>query len=107
VFHWPSCRSRGKTIDSGGLEDAELAELWFEMELKELLFEEMVLKELLDASGSSLIAFALLLLRALETLLTSSGAFGFVEALAAMVLFRQSALLNAACERIARRRWPF
>lgn len=77
------------------------------MELKELLFEEMVLKELLDASGSSLIAFALLLLRALETLLTSPGAFGFVEALAAMVLFRQSALLNAACERIARRRWPF
>lgn len=77
------------------------------MELKELLFEEMVLKELLDASGSSLIAFALLLLRALETLLTSSGAFGLVEALAAMVLFRQSALLSAACERIARRRWPF
>jgi hypothetical protein len=30
-----------------------------------------------------------------------------VVALAAMVLFRESALLNAACDRIARRRSPF
>jgi hypothetical protein len=37
----------------------------------------------------------------------SLGEFELVVALAAMVLFRESALLNAACDRIARRRSPF
>jgi hypothetical protein len=68
----------------------------------------METEELLGASVSSLKAFALLLLRT-RTLsgFWSSGEFELAVALAAMVLFRESALLNAACDRMARRRSPF
>jgi hypothetical protein len=70
----------------------------------------METEELLGASVSSLNAFTLLLLRT-RTLsgFWSSGEFEFelAVALAAIVLFRESALLNAACERMARRRSPF
>jgi hypothetical protein len=68
----------------------------------------METEELPGASVSSLNAFTLLLLHT-RTLsgFWSLGEFELVVALAAMVLFRESALLNAACDRIARRRSPF
>jgi hypothetical protein len=68
----------------------------------------METEELRGASASSLIAFTLLFLRT-RTLncFWSSGEFGLAVALAAMVLFRESALLSAACDRMARRRSPF
>jgi hypothetical protein len=68
----------------------------------------METEELLGASVSSLKAFALLFLRT-RTLsdFWSSGEFELAVALAAMVFFRESALLNAACDRMARRRSPF
>ena len=64
--------------------------------------------ELRGASGSTLMAFALLFLRTLSLKgFWSSGEFELAVALAAMVFLRESALLNAACDRMARRKSPF
>lgn len=70
--------------------------------------EAMETDELRGASGSSLIAFALLFLRTRNLNdFCSSGEVELAVALAAIVLLRESALLNAACDRMARRRSPF
>ena len=63
--------------------------------------------ELRGASGSSLIAFTLLFLRT-RTLsdFCSSGEVELAVALAAIVFFRESALLSAACDRMALRKSP-
>lgn len=76
------------------------------MGLEESRLEQTEIEELPGASELSLIAFTLLLLRTLGAVL-SSGEFELELALAAIVFFRQVALLSAACDRMALRRGPF